>query len=173
MERPALTAGQQLDHRETVPQIGLQSHRPDLTASELYRPRVQLDDVHAPTVELGAQGLMEVPSSFDADAKRLSAPLLLRALERTQEPIRARPSQLKLDRITDDFAVMISDHRQRRALPDIDRHDQTTSRIQTTDTIGIASLRHATNELRHSRDLLIGTDPLTPTRTAASDGDPL
>ena len=75
MERPSLAARQQLDHREAVPQIGLQPHRPDLTTSELDRPRVQLDDIETTTIKLGAQRLMEVTSSLDTDAHRLSAPL--------------------------------------------------------------------------------------------------
>jgi hypothetical protein len=75
--------------------------------------------------------------------------------------------------MTDDLAVMISDHRQPRTLPDINRHDQTTRRVQTTNTIDISGLSRTTNELRHRRDLLIETDPHTSTRRDTSDVDPL
>ncbi len=95
------------------------------------------------------------------------------ALEHGDQLVRARPSQAELDPITNDLAVMISDHRQRCPLADVDRHDETTSRIEPTDTVDVAGLGRTTNELHHLRNLLIGTDPHTPTHPAARDGDPL
>jgi len=62
----ALPANQELDHGETVPQVGPSSDRSDLTSSQLDRVRVRLNNIEPPMIKVPTQRPVETPSSLDA-----------------------------------------------------------------------------------------------------------
>ena len=122
---------------------------PTLGACGLDMEGVQLDDVELSPAQCCHQSLVVVPSGLHPHPNAERAGPAGRVRDPGRQLADADLVHAEWHWRTDHHPEVISDHRQRRAFPHVDGHDQTSVPGQVAHLCDVLSLRKATDEARH------------------------